>query len=51
MVGLSTAGAELAEVARFHTVRQPNTVAVDPAGGRVYVGSRATGRLQLIDPR
>ena len=51
VVALSTAGAELTEVARFPTVRQPNTVAVDPAGGRVYVGSRATGQLQLIDPR
>ncbi len=51
VVGLSTAGAELTEVARFPTVRQPNTVAVDPATGRVFVGSRETGQLQLIDPR
>ena len=40
-----------AEVARFPTVRQPNTVAVDPTTGRVFVGSRETGQLQLIDPR
>jgi len=51
VVGLSTAGAELTEVARFPTVRQPNTVAVDETSGRVYVGSRTTGQLQLIDPR
>lgn len=51
VVGLSTSGAELTEVARFPTVRQPNTVAVDPASGRVFVGSRETGQLQLVDPR
>ena len=51
VVGLSTAGAELTEVARFPTVRQPNTVAVDPVSGRVFVGSRTTGQLQLVDPR
>ncbi|KQS65808.1 hypothetical protein [Modestobacter sp. Leaf380] len=51
VVGLSTAGAELTEVARFPTVRQPNTVAVDPSSGRVFVGSRETGQLQLIDAR
>ena len=50
VVGLSTAGVGLAEVGRFPTVRQPNTVAVDPRSGRVFVGSRATGELQLIDP-
>jgi len=51
VVGLSTTGDGLTEVARFPTVRQPNTVAVDPGSGRVFVGSRATGELQLIDPR
>lgn len=51
VVGLSTAGADLTEVARFPTVRQPNTVAVDATTGRVFVGSRATGDLQLIDAR
>jgi len=50
VVGLSTADDELTEVARFPTVRQPNTVAVDSSTGRVFVGSRATGELQLIDP-
>lgn len=51
VVGLSTAGAKLAEVARFRTVRQPNTVAVDPGTGRVFVGSRDTGELEMIDVR
>ncbi|TFV87024.1 YncE family protein [Blastococcus sp. CT_GayMR16] len=50
VVGLSTAGDRLTEIARFPTVRQPNTVAVDPGSGRVFVGSRTTGALQLIDP-
>ena len=39
-----------AEVARFPTVRQPNTVAVDPDTGRVWIASRSTGELQTIDP-
>jgi DNA-binding beta-propeller fold protein YncE len=32
------------------TVRQPNTLAVDPASGRLFVASRTDGTLQLIDP-
>ncbi|CAN5564856.1 lipoprotein [soil metagenome] len=36
---------------RYPAVRQPNTVAVDPVTGRVYVGSRKSGTLQIIDPR
>jgi hypothetical protein len=51
VVALSTAADELTEVARFPTVRQPDTVAVDPTTGRVFVGSRATGELELIDVR
>lgn len=34
----------------FPTVRQPNTVAVDPQTGRVFVASRKDGTLQIIDP-
>jgi DNA-binding beta-propeller fold protein YncE len=34
----------------FPTVRQPNTVAVEPGSGRVYVTSRTDGTLQLLDP-
>jgi hypothetical protein len=47
---------ELATSARPHrldahpTVRQPDTVAVEPGTGRVYV-SGADGAVQLLDPR
>jgi hypothetical protein len=34
----------------FPTVRQPNSVAVDPASGRVFVAGRKDGTLQLLDP-
>jgi len=34
----------------FPTVRQPNSVAVNPGDGRVFVASRADGTLQLLDP-
>jgi DNA-binding beta-propeller fold protein YncE len=34
----------------FPTVRQPNSVAVDPVTGRVFVASRKDGTLQFIDP-
>jgi DNA-binding beta-propeller fold protein YncE len=37
-------------VATIPTVRQPNTVAVDPATGRIFVASRADGSVQLVDP-
>jgi DNA-binding beta-propeller fold protein YncE len=35
----------------FPTVRQPNSVAVDPRSGRVFVASRSDGTLQALDPR
>jgi DNA-binding beta-propeller fold protein YncE len=34
----------------FATVQQPNTVAVDPRTGYVYVAGRANGELQVFDP-
>lgn len=34
----------------YPTVQQPNTVAVDPASGYVYVAGRAKGELQVFDP-
>ena len=34
----------------FPTVRQPNSVAVDPETGRVFVASRADGTLQSFLP-
>lgn len=34
----------------YPTVRQPNTVAVDPRSGRVFVAGASDGDLQVIDP-
>jgi hypothetical protein len=34
----------------FPTVRQPNSVAVDPRSGRVFVAGRTDGTLQFFDP-
>jgi DNA-binding beta-propeller fold protein YncE len=39
------------KLATYPTVRQPNSVAVDPRSGVVYVAGRRDGRLQRIDPR
>jgi DNA-binding beta-propeller fold protein YncE len=44
-------GARPRPLRSFPAVRQPNTVAVDPRTGRVYVTGRADGVLQLLDPR
>ncbi len=41
----------LREIARYPTVRQPNTVAVDPASGRVFVTGKSEGQLQILEPR
>ncbi len=38
------------ELRSFPTVRQPNSVAVDPLSGRVFVASRRDGTLQFFDP-
>ena len=38
------------ELDRFSTARQPNTVAVDPESGRVFVGCRRASRLQVLEP-
>lgn len=37
-------------VRTFPTVRQPNSVTVDPRSGRVFVASRTDGTVQLLDP-
>ncbi|HEV2753300.1 MAG TPA: hypothetical protein VGV36_05630 [Solirubrobacteraceae bacterium] len=34
----------------FPTVRQPNSLAVDPATGRLFIASRNAGTLQILDP-
>jgi len=50
VVGFDVSSATPQELARFATVRQPNTVGTDPGTGRVFVASRTDGQLQLIDP-
>jgi DNA-binding beta-propeller fold protein YncE len=50
VVGVDLGRQRPAVAATFPTVRQPNTVAVDPATGRVFVASRTDGTVQLIDP-
>ena len=46
----SAAGDQPERLRSFPTVRQPNTVAVEPGSRRVFVASRTDGTLQLIDP-
>ncbi len=45
-----SAGARPRVLRTFPAVRQPNTVAVDPATGRVFVTGKVDGVLQLLDP-
>lgn len=40
----------LREISSFPTVRQPNSVTVDPESGRVFVAGREEGELQILDP-
>ena len=51
MVQFALEGRTLREIARYPTVRQPNSVAVDPASGRVFVTGKADGQLQILEPR
>ena len=51
VVQFALEGQSLREIARYPTVRQPNTVAVDPASGRVFVTGKTDGQLQILDPR
>lgn len=50
VVGYDMAGGEPVERYRFATVRQPDSVAVDPRSGRVVVGSSSGAGAQVIDP-
>jgi DNA-binding beta-propeller fold protein YncE len=50
VAGVDLGGAKPVVVATLPTVRQPNTVAVDSATGRIFVASRTDGTVQLIDP-
>lgn len=51
VVQFALEGRTLREIARYPTVRQPNSVAVDTASGRVFVTGKADGQLQILDPR
>ena len=51
VVQFALEGDALREISRYPTVRQANTVAVDPASGRVFVTGKAEGQLQILEPR
>ena len=48
LVEYDVSGAHPAELRRYPTLRQPNSVAVDPRTGDVVVAGRDQGRLELI---
>ncbi len=48
--GYSVAGAEMKKFASYPTIRQPNSVTVDPGNGDVFVASRTEGQLERISP-
>jgi DNA-binding beta-propeller fold protein YncE len=50
VVRFALEGRTLREIARYPTVRQPNSVAVDTASGRVFVTGKANGQLQILEP-
>ena len=50
VVGYDIAGGEPVERHRLNTVRQPDSVAVDPNTGRVLVASADGGGVQVITP-
>ena len=50
VVAYDVAGGEPVEKHRIATVRQPNSVAVDPNTGRVLVASADGGGVQVINP-
>jgi DNA-binding beta-propeller fold protein YncE len=51
MVQFALQGRTLREIARYPTVRQPNSVAVDPSTGRVFVTGKTDAQLQILEPR
>jgi DNA-binding beta-propeller fold protein YncE len=50
VVQLALEGDTLRELARYPTVRQPNSVAVDPDSGRVFITGSLSGELQILKP-
>jgi DNA-binding beta-propeller fold protein YncE len=51
LVELAIDGSSLRTIGSYPTARQPNTVAIDPRDGRVFVADAGSGTVQLIDPR
>lgn len=51
LVEVAVDGSSLRRVGSYATARQPNTVAVDPRDGRVFVADAGAGVVQIIDPR
>lgn len=50
VIAYQLAGGQPVEKYRLPTVRQPNSVAVDPDSGRVYVASADGGGMQVMQP-
>lgn len=48
VVGFDVSGTTPREIARYPTVRQPNTVAVSPGSHFIWITGAAQGQLQLI---
>jgi DNA-binding beta-propeller fold protein YncE len=48
VVGFDISGPEPRPVADFASVRQPNSIAIDPETGTVYVAGTADGVLQIV---
>lgn len=48
VVGFDVTGANPREIARYPTLRQPNTVAVSPGSHSVWITGTAGGQVQLI---
>ena len=51
VAGYSLSGPKMRRFVTFPTIRQPNTVTVEPRTGNVFVASRTEGQLQRISPR
>jgi DNA-binding beta-propeller fold protein YncE len=50
VVGITLDSSGPRVIARLPTVRQPDTVAADPATGRLYVTGTHDGVLQILGP-
>ncbi len=49
LVAFDLSGKRPREIERWPTIRQPNTVAVDPSDGSAVVASRSEGQLEFIE--